>query len=629
MNRILFLLLLVYGLAFGNVRVQGDCMKGGARVVSNGVNSTTRVMQSFVNLTGTTPTSGCTVTVYITGSGGMLATLSTNTQSSTANPFTADATGHWYFEIADGYYDVTMSGAGISTPFTLGNISVFDQYSTTCLGASSGYSATNGNRLIASKLNDTISVLDCGADLTGATDSLGAFTAAQAALPDFQKQDGTKVSLTTGGFAKAGTINIPCGLYRISGTFLLSPYVLLRGEGACSTVSFTAGAAPSTETFMVTTLVAEESGVGHAFMNQYVTMEDIIFDCNQTNSNGGSSGLNLGVAQPGGLTRLTVQNCGQRGIVIHDLPPADPSDNQSAYFVLDKVWSIFHGVGPAIALNNVHDIYATQIGVEATNTLGANLDADGDPIAGLYIDGAFNVHIGSLYGERDALIFKVRSSSLTSRSIVVDQFFANFNPTNAAAVGAKFKGGNVGCTQISRITVANLATALIDDSGCPANPPITLPGPGFGSGFEYDLRYIPLAQSDDVNVYRSQSFFTRAGGSTQSKMDLITGVGQRYANDQTLQWCSGSTTSGCTADIGFNRESANTMKLNDGSSGFATMRLLSMVLNPNGVSRPTCTSALRGATWYTQGGSGVADTIAVCAHNSSNNYVWYNMATIP
>lgn len=127
MNRILFLLLLVCSCAFGMERAQGDCMKGAARVVTNGANSTTRVMQSYVNLNGTTPVSGCTVSVYITASGGTLASLySTSTGTPLANPFIADSSGHWFFYAVNGTYDVTMSGAGIAAPFTLGSVPVFD-----------------------------------------------------------------------------------------------------------------------------------------------------------------------------------------------------------------------------------------------------------------------------------------------------------------------------------------------------------------------------------------------------------------------------------------------------------------------------------------------------------------------
>jgi len=46
-------------------------------------------------------------------------------------------------------------------------------------------------------------------------------------------------------------------------------------------------------------------------------------------------------------------------------------------------------------------------------------------------------------------------------------------------------------------------------------------------------------------------------------------------------------------------------------------------------SKPTCDATTRGTIWRDDGGTGVADTIEVCAKNSSNTYAWYAMATIP
>jgi hypothetical protein len=42
------------------------------------------------------------------------------------NPFTADATGHWNFYADNGRYDVLLSAAGITTPFTLSDNSLFE-----------------------------------------------------------------------------------------------------------------------------------------------------------------------------------------------------------------------------------------------------------------------------------------------------------------------------------------------------------------------------------------------------------------------------------------------------------------------------------------------------------------------
>jgi|HubBroStandDraft_5_1064220.scaffolds.fasta_scaffold17840_2 hypothetical protein len=106
---------------------QGDCMLGGQTVSLNGLQSTTYVMQSYVNVSGGTPVSGCSVTVFIDGSGGMHANIFSDSALSMAlsNPFTADANGHFYFYAGNGAYDVQASAAGIASPFTR-VISLFD-----------------------------------------------------------------------------------------------------------------------------------------------------------------------------------------------------------------------------------------------------------------------------------------------------------------------------------------------------------------------------------------------------------------------------------------------------------------------------------------------------------------------
>lgn len=71
----------------------------------------------------------------------------------------------------------------------------------------------------------------------------------------------------------------------------------------------------------------------------------------------------------------------------------------------------------------------------------------------------------------------------------------------------------------------------------------------------------------------------------------------------------------------------------DGGSG----REISLLVDPKtrGIiistsgAKPACASAFRGSFWRVEGGVGVADTFEVCAKNSSNNYVWYVLATIP
>lgn len=72
------------------------------------------------------PAPSATVTVYDTGTLNLSTIYSDNLSTPKANPFTADATsGYWFFYAASsGRYDVQFSGGGITTPYTIGDISL-------------------------------------------------------------------------------------------------------------------------------------------------------------------------------------------------------------------------------------------------------------------------------------------------------------------------------------------------------------------------------------------------------------------------------------------------------------------------------------------------------------------------
>src|ERR1700722_16766138 len=99
-------------------RAQGWCEKGGQPVVTQGLNSIGVYQQSYPQ---------CTVSVFVTNSGGTLATIySDNSGTIMSNPFTADTTGHYAFYAANGHNDIQISGAGLSAPFTFGDVLFFD-----------------------------------------------------------------------------------------------------------------------------------------------------------------------------------------------------------------------------------------------------------------------------------------------------------------------------------------------------------------------------------------------------------------------------------------------------------------------------------------------------------------------
>lgn len=122
-------------------RVDGWCQQGGQVVVTPTVpNSTTKVQRSYT---------GCTVNVYAVGTTSPVTLFSDNTGTPLGNPFTASTTTGYYFFYTDSQFvDVNLSGAGISSPFTLGaqpvpdpvNIlsdALFTSFSSACSTATS------------------------------------------------------------------------------------------------------------------------------------------------------------------------------------------------------------------------------------------------------------------------------------------------------------------------------------------------------------------------------------------------------------------------------------------------------------------------------------------------------------
>lgn len=124
-KRLLLLLFVLSIPSFATQRAQGWCQQGGKVIVApaavGGVSTSRGFMQSYKN---------CTVTVYITGTGGTLATIySDSVGTALANPFTADQFGLWYFYAGNGAYDVQISGGGppaLASPYTFGSVWIID-----------------------------------------------------------------------------------------------------------------------------------------------------------------------------------------------------------------------------------------------------------------------------------------------------------------------------------------------------------------------------------------------------------------------------------------------------------------------------------------------------------------------
>lgn len=135
MKKLSILLGLVFLCAplYARESAHGYCEQGGHLVVTQGLNSSNDVQQSFKS---------CTVTVYDAGTATLATIYSDNSGTVKGNPFTSDSDGWWSFYADNGRYDVHFSGSDIGTPYTQDDYLLCDPAdpngSFTCTGTSTG-----------------------------------------------------------------------------------------------------------------------------------------------------------------------------------------------------------------------------------------------------------------------------------------------------------------------------------------------------------------------------------------------------------------------------------------------------------------------------------------------------------
>ncbi len=84
--------------------------------------------QDFSRLTNSgDPAPSPTFTVWARGTNQLSLIYAANDAAQPkANPFTGGTDGYGFFYAANGRYDVQVSGGGITTPYTLGDIALYD-----------------------------------------------------------------------------------------------------------------------------------------------------------------------------------------------------------------------------------------------------------------------------------------------------------------------------------------------------------------------------------------------------------------------------------------------------------------------------------------------------------------------
>jgi len=188
-------------------------------------------VQRYTNFIASTTATNSTLTVlsnascvvYIAGTLGAATLYSDNGVTPLANPFLSSATGRIDFYAANGRYDVVVSKVGYLT-VTISDIELDDLLASSgsnsvgYLPAGTGAVATT----VQTKLRESVSVLDFGADRTGVVDCttaiVNAITAAQATYKSVYFPGG-KYRITTGGITVAGVALIGAGVPEFGNTY--------------------------------------------------------------------------------------------------------------------------------------------------------------------------------------------------------------------------------------------------------------------------------------------------------------------------------------------------------------------------------------------------------------------------
>lgn len=212
--------------AWARERAYGWCQNGGVTGVLNGLPGfqvTPKIQASYP---------GCTVTVYVSGSQTLATLYGDNNGTAKSNPFTADNTGYYFFYADNGHYDVSLSGGGLPSALTRGDVFLDDLPGLPNGAAQVNYqlSATgSASRTIAAKLGDIVSVKDFGCAGDGVTDDS---TCIQNAV-------NYEIARVANGAVIGGAVYFPTAQYKILKTINITKSmpggITLYGDGPHAT----------------------------------------------------------------------------------------------------------------------------------------------------------------------------------------------------------------------------------------------------------------------------------------------------------------------------------------------------------------------------------------------------------
>lgn len=197
---------------------------------------------------------------------------------------------------------------------------------------------------------------------------------------------------------------------------------------------------------------------------------------------------------------------------------------------------------------------------------------------------------------------------------------------------------SAGANPVNNVTVHNAATGaapVIRASGADTNVNLDLRAKGtgrilltrdhtehsVGTGIRFGNH---LDTRPEINHYNSHRLEIRSVNMRIAAFSGLNPPSLTLRPNVRLAWAAVNEFHEADNDVGFRRVGPGLLELDNGkdAGSLRDLALRSVRLDPAGTTRPTCNSSQRGKLWVEYGASGVKDTVAVCAKDSSDAYDW-------
>lgn len=491
---------------------------------------------------------------------------------------------------------------------TAGKIS-FTAGSTTGQAATDGFeigiSGTGSVQLIqkeASSLNfytNNAEAMRINSDKT--MDALGAFTA-PSVTTDSMLTDEVRLNGATGNSGTFGTLNVRsqsdslCRQLQLEGVSGTNLWCLTgRDNGDFFFYNPTSGNVAQSFT---------NGGATTAFGPAGALWQ---LDVNKANSD--TTPATLDVYPVIGITNYDATNNNYSGLAFadssgtHDAAVIGVHKNHSTHTGDIEFWNKNAGTfarSMLIAANK-------SIKLDGYTTGVCHLDADGDLTSSAIVNADVDA-AAAIVDTKLATIAtagKVSNSATTGVSAATGSTLVLRDPGGAASLGQLIvTNTSVGNTALFEDAASDTTPFVIDSSG---NVGVGITSPGAGMALNVVSTTGVLAVPAMNSTQRNAITPSRSGGIIWNTDNIR------------FETYAGSWTTLINVPSGITGENISPARVT-ASDGVR--------LNTT-AGRPTCASGIRGLTWVTQGGAGVADIVAICLKGTADTYAWLTIGTAP